>query len=445
MHSKGRAVARASALVLIAGSAFAAIPAAAHAAGAGSKFWVNGAGSSAGGQGKSCALPGYSSVQAAVSAAEGSGVAKPIVEICSGTYVEQVVFSGSKSVSLVSAGPSVTLELPQSPVADATCGDPNAYIEVSLCAAAPTANVSITGVAIEAQLTELDCATDLYGIFVGGGDKLTFTNSSIDGASEVPLNGCQVGLGILVGLDSASNPQVGHATLTNDHISGYQKDGIVVDGPDSTATITSTVVQGAGESDQIAQNGIEIDDGAVGTINKSTITDNECDLPGVCSDQGSEAYGVLFYYAGAGSKITNSVVSNNDSGIYTVSDANTASRTPEFTLSGDSFANHYINIDLGYGTDAVTSDKVSGSGEEGILVEQWAGDPFGAQVAVNKTTISGQSVAAVDISSDQDPSDQPGTVTISGSTISGNPSGASVVGSILDNSSNFAVTLKKDK
>jgi hypothetical protein len=68
--------------------------------------------------------------------------------------------------------------------------------------------------------------------------------------------------------------QIGHATLDRDTIDNYQKNGITIDGIDSTASIFEVTVTGAGPTNQIAQNGIQISFGATGTVSNSTITGN---------------------------------------------------------------------------------------------------------------------------------------------------------------------------
>ncbi len=58
----------------------------------------------------------------------------------------------------------------------------------------------------------------------------------------------------------------GTATLNNDVVSSYQKNGITVDGTGSSAAIGNVTVTGAGETTAIAQNGIQISDGATARI-----------------------------------------------------------------------------------------------------------------------------------------------------------------------------------
>src|ERR1700733_3495711 len=88
-------------------AAMAAVPAAASAG----SLWVAHA-PTVKGSGKSCTNPGYDTIQAAIN--EDSSGAK--IEVCTGTYVEQLQIT--KALSIVAAG-SVTVQLPATP-ADAT-------------------------------------------------------------------------------------------------------------------------------------------------------------------------------------------------------------------------------------------------------------------------------------------------------------------------------------
>jgi hypothetical protein len=114
---------------------------------------------------------------------------------------------------------------------------------------------------------------------------------------------------------SSPTNQIGHADLTNDTIESYQKNGITVDGTGSTADIDHTVVTGAGPTPTIAQNGIQISDGATGSVTDSTVTGNNYTGTGDTSATG------LLVFGGCGSgldthvRITGNRLTDNDEGI----------------------------------------------------------------------------------------------------------------------------------
>src|SRR5580704_11466150 len=89
-------------------AALAAVPAAASAG----SLWVAHA-PTVKGSGKSCTSPGYSTIQSAVN--EDSSGAK--IEVCTGTYVEQLQIT--RGLSIVAAG-SVTVQLPENPANSTT-------------------------------------------------------------------------------------------------------------------------------------------------------------------------------------------------------------------------------------------------------------------------------------------------------------------------------------
>jgi hypothetical protein len=304
------------AVLTAAAAAMAAVPAAASAG----SLWVAHA-PTVKGSGKSCTNPGYNTIQAAIE--EDTSGAK--IEVCAGTYVEQLQIT--KALSIVAAG-SVTVQLPATP-ADSTTecdkaslkgleehdyGDQPNQDLVSICGAG---TISITGLTFAGNWPAGTCDDSLYGILVGGGADLKLADSTIAGAGADPINGCQGGVGIQIGMAWTNPVEVGTATLTNDTISGYQKNGITVDGAGSKATITSTTVTGAGETTVTAQNGIQVSNGAQAKISESTIEGNEY-------NPSYEATGVLFYGAAAGSSVTKSIIDDNDYGVYYVDGSPTA-------------------------------------------------------------------------------------------------------------------------
>ena len=117
------------------------------------------------------------------------------------------------------------------------------------------------------------------GILVVGGATANVTNSTIAHIRNETLNNISgTGYGILVGGASGS-AQVGTATITNDTITDYQKEGIRVNGG-SSATITGNTIATAGPASVMAQNGILINTGATATITGNTITGNQYTGPG---------------------------------------------------------------------------------------------------------------------------------------------------------------------
>ena len=421
-------------IVLAAVVGLAVVPTTAPAAPA-RNIWVSSAPITAADSG--CAKPGYNTIQSAINAAPSAAT----IHVCTGTYVEALAIT--QPVSLVAAGP-VTVELPASPANSATACDSapgtGAFQPdqdaIAICAAG---TVNLTGLAIDAAWPANTCDDSLYGILVAGGATLNLTNSSIVAAGAVPLNGCQGGVGIQVGMAWTTPGEVGHANLSGVKISGYQKNGVTVDGAGSSADIGSTTVTGIGPTPDIAQNGIQISNGASGMIYNSTISGDECDVavcgPDILND--TESIGVLFFGAAAGSSVTGSNINGNDVGVYNA--AQIAPTAPAISVIGDTLvANRYAGVLLDQGWTSVSGDNITG-GNVGIGVLQYNGQSFAADGTAFLDVIRNASIAAVQVESDRAAlGDHSGALTLSFSQLRGNAA------RVLNNSSNYVVSQRSN-
>ena len=440
-----------AAVVLVPGPAYAA---SSHS------LWVNASEPvPATGPHNSCTTPGYNTIQAAIDAA---AVAAPAggdtIHVCppdaDAPYVEQLTITDP--VSIVAAGPGVTVQLPVTP-ADSTTpcdaaglagfpGQPD-QDEISICTAG---TVNISGINVQALWPSGTCYDSLYGILVAGGATLKMSSATVAGAGADPINGCQGGIGVQVGMSWSDPVEVGHALLNDVSISEYQKNGITVDGTGSTATIRATTVTGAGATPAIAQNGIQVSYGAGARITDSDIAGDECDVA-VCgpdSQTQTQSTGILFYGAEPGSSITHSSVKNSDIGVYSLDMEPTAPVTANVSVTHDTLTgDRYEAVALDQGYTVVSNDTISG-GNVGIQVLQYDGQDYGVKAVARDDTITGMAVAAAQVSSDNAVSgDLPGSMSITKSKISNNPTGASILGSVLDNSPSYASyldTIKQD-
>ncbi len=143
------------------------------------------------------------------------------------------------------------------------------------------------------------------GIFVHEDAVATISDNQIVSIRDNPLSGCQTGFGIRVGEyigdDDGEENDPGTGTLTGNIISDYQKGGIWVDGDGSSATITENTITGAGKTNVIAQNGIQISNTTFeSTITGNSINNNFFDNKGCFKTGGCyRAVGVLELNAGA--------------------------------------------------------------------------------------------------------------------------------------------------
>jgi hypothetical protein len=449
-----RVGARIAAVAAIAAMALIAVPAAASA----TTLWVAQA-PTVTGNGRSCTSPGYNTIQGALSAAPlGASVS-----VCGGTYEEQLQIT--QAVSLKAVG-SVTVKLPAAPANSTTAcdtapGTGSYQPDQDLVAVCGTGVVKVTGFTFEAYWAPGTCDESLYGILVGGGATLQLTSSTVLGAGAKPINGCQGGVGIQVGMAWTTPAEAATAKLVNDSVQGYQKNGITVDGPEAAATITTVAVTGAGATPEIAQNGIQVSNGALGKISKSTITANECNNAS-CSESAFayQATGLLFYGARTGSSVATSTISENDVGVFNEASSPTPPPVAQLSITGDTLTNdRYESVLLSQGWAKLASDTLSG-GKVGIEILQYndpaepsRGESYGPRGSGTKITIKNMTEWAI-----LGASNIPGTTrkekeeqqTLAGyfqitvSEISGNPPGASVAESVHSQSPTLNIFATKE-
>lgn len=398
-----------------------AMLAGAPAAASASTLWVAKTGTPVA-PGKSCAKPGFGTIQAAIDAANPGDT----VKVCTGTYVEQLAVT--QPITLEASGkPAATVQLPATPQDSTTECDTAKGTEqfqpdqdlVSICT---TGTVKVSGLDLEAKWPANTCDDSLYGILVAGGATLEADDVTINGAGAFPINGCQGGVGIQVGMGWTTPVEVGHAVLAKDTITNYQKNGITIDGAGSTANMASVTVTGAGPTTQIAQNGIQVSNGATAQITKANVSGNKCEVATACGPDASQAAGLLFFDAGAGSSVSKSKIENNDLGIYFSSGEATLSKTPEMTISGNTLMGDRDEaIVLEQGNAAVNMDKITGPGLVGIDLSQFEGQPFAVTGTATGDTIKEMTEAAIKVESDDKAGDIPTIFTIENSSISKNP------------------------
>ena len=374
--------------------------------------------------GKSCTQPGFKSIQAALDAPGGGQVV-----VCPGTYAEQLTITHATKLTVAGTAGSAKVVLPASPKPNVTECDEAAteagfqadQDEISICEAG---TVSITGLKVEAKWPESVCYDSLYGIRVAGGSTLKATNVTVDGAGAFPINGCQGGVGIQAGTTRTEPAESGKLKLKGVTVTNYQKNGITIAGAGSTANISTTTVVGAGATTKIAQNGIQVSEGAKAKITSSKVSGNECDVESACGPEGfsqTQSTGLLFIGAAAGSTVTSSTLSGNDIGAYYLSESEPPPSTPELVLSKDVFSsNRYEGVALDQGNALLKGDTINGPGEVGIEIYQYDGQTMASHSSASRTKIEGMSEAGVRVASDNSAKDIPGSFTLTKSTFAGN-------------------------
>jgi hypothetical protein len=255
------------------------------------------------------------------------------------------------------------------------------------------------------------CNDDFNALFVAGGATVEFANSAVTGAGSTS-SGCQGGIGILV--------TDGHLVALNSAVSGYQKNGITIKGANSSAFISEVAVTGVGATPFIAQNGIEIADGALGLITGSKVRGNECgDVAAGCGPDGLsdvQSTGVLFYNAAPGSQLSSSDLTGNDIGVYFL--APSAQHTGAVISHDKIHGNRYEDAVLDQGKAGIDHSVLSG-GNVALQLLQYSGQTAGINATASHDVIGPAAVHAVQVYSDQASGDLPGKLVISDSTRKG--------------------------
>jgi parallel beta-helix repeat protein len=244
-----------------------------------------------------CKNAQYPTIQMAVTAANPGAH----IMVCPGTYTEQVTIpAGKDNLTLQSLKPL------------------QAIIQAPAVMAPPEAIVHIQAQDATIQQFTIQgpgggpCHSIEYGVFVDGGSA-TIEHNHITHIRDNPFSGCQNGVGVQVGRFILAS--TGSATIRNNQIDDYQKNGITIDNAGSSGAVENNLIQGAGPTAVIAQNGIQVSRGATGQLKNNTISGN------VYTPGGDSSTGILLYAdastpAAGTVDVENNRLNANDTGVY---------------------------------------------------------------------------------------------------------------------------------
>ncbi|MBK8633761.1 MAG: right-handed parallel beta-helix repeat-containing protein [Saprospiraceae bacterium] len=277
----------------------------------------------------------FATIQAAIDAS--TTETGDVIEVCQGTYMESVVVN--KSIHLKGKTGEVNNTFIMAPSTLPNTSTQESYI------------IKVSGAAVSAEISELTikgpgpggCGTIGYGILVRDAANANIHNNKIIDVRDQPFSGCQNGIAIQVGRQAWST--TGTATITNNIISGYQKNGITVDNTGSNAIITGNIITGAGTTPTIAQNGLQVSRGATATVTGNTITGNSFHLTGNPSDWGST--GILLFQNGQVTLAGGNNLNGNDQNYYAFEPVGTIALGAETFGSSTAplgFGNQIVNV-----------------------------------------------------------------------------------------------------
>jgi parallel beta-helix repeat protein len=355
------------------------------------------------------------------------------ITVAAGTYTEQLRINKSLTISGPNAGVNpntgtrvseAIIQAPGSLTPDST-GD-KSIVDVN----GATTTVTLNGISIQGLSSSIASAIHIHDQAAA-----TITNDIIQGSG--PVVASNNGIGIDVGesfVNGGGAPGTG--TIQNNKILGFQKAAVFAGGNDTSATVSSNVITGGGVVAGPIQDGISFQDNAGGSITHnaiSAIASNE-DLTDA-NHYSDNATAIFLYDSADGVSISNNQISNSQVGIMvqavaglTISD-NQINSPAGFQQKGiwllgrnstGTCATDYAGGAVGCGVSAtLTNNTLTGSGAGLGLVVGKTPDitftPYPTSVAANNETISGwdQGVWV-------GPSSVANTVSISGSSITGN-------------------------
>ena len=195
----------------------------------------------------------------------------------------------------------------------------------------------------------------------------TVEDCEIKGVRNTPIDGVQGGIALYAFADNGTARTL---NVTNNTITDFQKNGMSLSGNDLTVNVDGNIVTGAGTVNYIAQNGIELSDGATGSITNNTVS-------GFSYSPASYASaGILIYGAGGSVTTSGNVVNDAQVGIWFIqSNGSITANTVNYNAGNMGTTSYWWGIDVENGAVTVTQNTVNGGGNgAGIEADYVSGE-----------------------------------------------------------------------
>ena len=296
----------------------------------------------------SCATAAFSSIQVAVN----SALAGDTIQVCAGTYAEQVnVTTANLTITGPASGTPAVIE-PSAVACNTTDLDTSvptaAVVLVSGVSGVTVEHLTVDG-AVGGPTTFTGCASspqNFWGVVYQNASGAV-TGDSVVGFTPSPTfsGGNNNDAGIYVQSSTGSST----VTVTGNTVSGYQKNGITCNDANTTCTIATNTVTGAGPISTEAQNGIQMGFGAAGSVRGNTVADDDCTT---FASIGT-ASGILIIQASDTSVAANSVIDSQQA--IVLQSWGGYAGTAGATMTGDTVSDNQISYSSGYSSNSANA------------------------------------------------------------------------------------------
>jgi hypothetical protein len=325
-----------------------------------------------------CGSPNKPTIQQAVNASASGD----IVLVCPGTYPEQVTINKNLTLSglVVGTAGQVVITPPSGGVVTNTSdlfpGYPHTVAAQVLVQNAH--EVLLNNITVDGAGNGIStCVTDIRGIYYQNASGVianVATRNQVAGYPSFALDGCQTGQGIFVQSGyGSSTPQC--VDILNSSVHTFAKNGITVDGSPLTFLLQKNEIVGQGPTTGAGENGIQISDGATGSVLNNTTVD-EIWAPDTSSQPYNAASGILIY-ASENVEVGFNTVGSAQYGIVTDSDPGSPSpQDPKGVADHTNIHDNTVlgtqifdGIDVCSNSNTVFNNTVFSSTEAGIHLD----------------------------------------------------------------------------
>jgi parallel beta-helix repeat protein len=325
----------------------------------------------------SCGTPNRATISLAVAAAPAGGT----VKVCPGIYAEQVVIA--KNLNLVgvqsgTADAAVIVSPAGGVVQNSSDTYPGAFPVAAQVLVQNAANVNISNITVDGTGNLVTtCGLDLRGIYYQNASGTLNQVATRNQVLPAGYTGCQSGQGIFV--QSGYSTGTAKVAIENSSVSSFDKNGITIDGPGAGGIIVSNFIAGVGPTMGAAENGIQISDGAGGTILGNVVMD-EIWAPDTSSQPYNAASGILIY-ASQNVVVENNVVGSTQYGIVTITDNTSGVVNNPLGLGDHTVINNNLvqntqifdAIDVCSNNNSVQGNTIFNATESGIHLDSTCG------------------------------------------------------------------------